>query len=183
MSSRQLKKFEEAVNQYQKSIINFHYRLVGDKFEAENLAQETFIKVYLKFKTLRSKKKLKSWIFGIARNLVIDYFRKNKNREIAFAGNLVENLTETVEANQTNVQDQIDSDEIARELGKCIDQLSPQDGVLIKLLYFEGFSYKEISELLKMNQNTLKSRLHRARMDLLAMIRSNDLFQGMFREA
>lgn len=174
MGARELKKFESIVTQNQKSIINFHYRFVGDRFEAENLAQETFIKVFLKFKTLKDKRKLKSWLYSIARNIVIDFFRKNKNREIAFGNEIVENLAEVT---SIDFQTQVDKDEISRELQRCIDQLSAQDRMLVKLLYYEGFSYREISQLLKMNQNTLKSRLHRARMDLLEAIQANDLLK------
>lgn len=174
MKPGELKKFEQVINDYQKTIINFHYRFVGDKFEAENLAQETFIKVYLKFRTLKDPKKLKSWIFSIARNVVIDFFRKNKNREFAFGNEIVANH---VEATSADFIGQVDDDEISRELERCVDQLSPQDRTLIKLLYYEGFSYKEISKLLKINQNTLKSRLHRARMILMEMVQGNELLR------
>lgn len=174
MKASELKKFEEVVNDYQKTIINFHYRFVGDRFEAENLAQETFIKMYLKFQTLKDPQKLKSWMFSIARNVVIDFFRRNKNREIAFGNEIIANY---VEATAANFNAQVDEDEISRELEKCIDRLSPQDQTLIKLLYYEGFSYKEISKLLKINQNTLKSRLHRARTILMETIQGNELLR------
>lgn len=177
-----MRKFEEVVSEYQKSIINFHYRFIGDRYEAENLAQDTFIKAYLKFATLKDKKKLKSWLFSIARNVVIDFFRRNKNREIAFGNEIVENFIETAGADyqiQNQIQNQIDKDEVALELEKCIDQLSAQDKTLIKLLYYEGFSYREISDLLKINQNTLKSRLHRARTLLFEIIKGNDLLKDL----
>ncbi len=174
MKSAELKKFEEVVNDYQKTIINFHYRFIGDKFEAENLAQETFIKVYLKFQTLKDPKKMKSWIFSIARNVVIDFFRRNKNREIAFGNEIVANY---IEATSADFGQQVDNDEISHELDKCIDQLSPQDKMMIKLLYYEGFSYNEISKLLKINQNTLKSRLHRARTILMEIVQGNEILK------
>lgn len=169
-----LQKFEAIVSQYQKSIINFHYRFVGDKYEAENLAQDTFVKAYLKFDTLKEEQKLKSWLFSIARHVVIDFFRKNKHREIAFGNGMVEAMAETA---AVDFQAQLDNDEISQELARCIDQLSAQDKVIIKLLYFEGFSYKEISRLLKINPNTLKSRLHRARTMLLETVQANVLLR------
>lgn len=177
MKPQELKNFEDAVNLYQKSIINFHYRFTSDRFEAENLAQETFIKAYLKFDTLKNPSKLRSWLFSIARNVVIDFFRKNKNREIAFGNELIDNFIETADISS---HDQVEIDEISRELKKCVDQLSVQDRMLIKLLYFEGFSYKEISQILQINQNTLKSRLHRARAILLESIQSNNLLRDGF---
>ena len=176
MESQELKKFEEIVNQYQKSIINFHYRFTGDRFEAENLAQDTFIKAYLKFKTVKDYNKLKSWLFSIARNTVIDFFRKNKNREIAFGNEIIENFVETASISS---HDQVEIDEISSEIRRCVDQLSTQDRMLIKLLYYDGFSYKEIGQLLRINPNTLKSRLHRARMTLLETIKASDSLRDM----
>lgn len=176
MKPRQIKKFEKIVNENQKSIINFHYRFTGDRFEAENLAQETFIKAYLKYDSLKDPKKFKSWLFSIARNIVIDFFRKNKNREIALGNEMIENYIETT---SVDFHSQVENDEITKELEKCIDRLSSQDRTMIKLLYFEGFSYKEISQILKINQNTLKSRLHRARAMLLETIRGNALLSDV----
>ena len=177
MTAQELKKFEQIVEEHQKSIVNFHYRFVGDRFEAENLAQDTFIKAYVKFDTLQDKGKLKSWLFSIARNVVIDFFRKNKNREMALGNEMLENFLET--ASTTAISAKIDEDEISKELQNCIDQLSSQDKMLIKLLYYEGFTYKEIGQILDINQNTLKSRLHRARTLLLDIIQHNDLLKDV----
>jgi RNA polymerase sigma-70 factor (ECF subfamily) len=125
---------------------------------------------------LKDKTKFKSWLFSIARHVVIDFFRKNKNREIALGSEIVENY---IDSSPTEFHSQVETDEISKELEKCIEALSVQDKTLIKLLYFEGFSYKEISQLLKINQNTLKSRLHRARETLLETIRTNNLLSDI----
>ncbi|MEX1063929.1 MAG: RNA polymerase sigma factor [Candidatus Paceibacterota bacterium] len=171
MQARELKQFEEIVNQYQADLINFHYRFVGNRFEAEDLAQETFIKAYRKMYTLKEQGKLKSWLYSIARNTVIDFFRKNKNRAIMLDSVVLENVAETT---VFDFQDRIANAEVSRELERCIEQLVREDRAIIKLLYYEGFSYKEISEMLGINQNTLKSRLHRARKVLLASIKSSE---------
>src|SRR5688572_9668702 len=82
MRLKLLEQFEKLVEQYQRDIINFHYRLVGNRFEAEDLAQETFLKVYNKLDSLKEPEKVKSWMFSIARNVTIDFFRKNKDKSI-----------------------------------------------------------------------------------------------------
>ncbi len=176
MEPIELKNFEKVVNDYHKTIVNFHYRFVGDRFEAENLAQETFIKIYLKFRTLKDQEKIKSWMFSIARNVVIDFFRKNKNREVAFGNEIIANYIDAT-SSSSEINNEINNDEISAELDKCIDKLLPQDKMLIKLLYYEGFSYEEISKLLKINSNTLKSRLHRARTVLMEMIQRNEILR------
>jgi RNA polymerase sigma-70 factor, ECF subfamily len=176
MSDNTIQNFEAIVAEHQRSIINFHYRFVGDRMEAENLAQETFIKAYLKLHTLKEPGKLKNWLYSIARHVVIDSFRKNKNREIAFDDTILQSL---VEVSNVDFHNEVAANEISRELQKCIDTLGEEDRLLIKLLYYEGFSYKEISELLKINQNTLKSRLHRARRLLFEAIEANDLLKDV----
>ncbi len=179
MQARELKQFEEVVNQYQTDLINFHYRFVGNRFEAEDLAQETFIKAYRKMDTLKEQGKLKSWLFSIARNTVIDFFRKNKNRAILLDSAILENIAETT---AVDFQDRIANAEMSRELELCIEQLVREDRAIIKLLYYEGFSYKEISEMLGINQNTLKSRLHRARKVLLASIKASEPLKDLASE-
>src|SRR3989344_3360953 len=170
MQAEQAKQFEVIVNRYQRDLVNFHYRFVGNRYEAEDLAQETFIKAYKKFDTLKEPEKLKSWVYSIARNTVIDFFRKNKNKAFALDSAILENIPETT---AVDYQERVANMEVSKELEHCIDQLVKEDRAIIKLLYYEGFSYKEIGELLHINQNTLKSRLHRARKILLASIQAS----------
>ena len=77
-----LAQFEGVVAECHRDILNYVYRLVGNNYEAEDLAQETFIKAFQKFESLKEKDKVKSWLYSIARNVTIDYFRKNKHRSI-----------------------------------------------------------------------------------------------------
>ena len=170
MDIQKLKEIEDLVNEHQRGIIGFHYRFVGNLADAEDLAQETFIKVYKKIGTLKDRRKAKSWLYSIARNIMIDFFRKNKNKDIALSDALLEGIAKTTTA---TYQEQAINSEISKGLDRCIDKLVKEDRAIVRLLYYEGFSYKEIAELLHINENTLKSRLHRARSVLLEMIRTN----------
>lgn len=176
MQPQELRKFEDIVNQYQRDLVNFHYRFVGNRYEAEDLAQDTFIKVYKKFDTLKEPDKIKSWLFQIARNTVIDFFRRNKNKALAIDSAILENIADTA---SFDYQDRMAQIEVSKELEQCIAQLVKEDRAIIKLLYYEGFSYKEIGELLHINQNTLKSRLHRARKILLEAIQTNSALKDV----
>jgi RNA polymerase sigma-70 factor (ECF subfamily) len=177
MKDPELEKIEKLVNDYQKEIINFHLRFVGNRFDAEDLAQETFIKAYKKLNTLKSPEKTRSWLYSIARNTVIDFFRKNKDREVGRDGAFLENIAQTAEV---NFLDYATEREVSKELERFIDKLVKEDRAIIRLLYYEGFTYKEIVKLLNINENTLKSRLHRARKVLLEMIRTSKVFEGSF---
>ena len=177
METQKLKEIEDLVNEHQREIINFHYRFVGNLADAEDLAQETFIKAYKKINTLKDYKKAKSWLYSIARNTAIDFFRKNKNKEINLDNSVLENIAQ---ATAVDYQNRAAEKEISKELDHFIEKLVKEDRAIIKLLYYEGFSYKEIITLLNINENTLKSRLHRARKTLLEMIRTSKVFQGSF---
>ncbi|MFH1769051.1 MAG: RNA polymerase sigma factor [Parcubacteria group bacterium] len=176
MRIQQLTQFEDLVKNYQKNIINFHYRLVGNRFEAEDLAQDTFIKAYKKFDSVKDKKKVKSWLFSIARNVTVDFFRRKKEKTITLDNTMLENYARE---NAIDYQAQVINTEISKELQSCIEQLQPEDRTIIKLLYYEGFSYKEIATMMNMNQNTLKSKLHRARQSLQELIKANNLLQDV----
>src|SRR3989344_1616637 len=169
-----LQQFEKVVEQYQRDILNFHYRLCGNRFEAEDLAQETFIKAYKKLESLKEQEKMKSWLFSIARNVTIDFFRRNKEKSIPLDNVLLENYAR---ATAVDYLGDVMHAEVSQELQKCMALLSEEDRMIVKLLYYEGFSYKEICDLLQINQNTLKSRLHRARKVLLAAVQANDLLR------
>lgn len=177
MDAQKPEKTEGIVTRYQREIINFHFRFVGNRFDAEDLAQETFIKAYKKLDTLKNPEKTKSWLYSIARNTVIDFFRKNKNREISLDNTFLENIVQTT---AVDYQNYVADREVSKELERFIDKLVKEDRAIIKLLYYEGFSYKEIVKLLNINENTLKSRLYRARKILLEMIRTSKIFEGSF---
>ncbi|MEK7583178.1 MAG: RNA polymerase sigma factor [Patescibacteria group bacterium] len=174
MRLKLLEQFEDIVQKHQRDILNFHYRLVGNRFEAEDLAQETFLKAYNKLESLKEQDKAKSWLYSIARNVTIDFFRRNKNRSIPLDNVILENYAR---ATAVDYRADVMQSEVSQELQKCLAALSEDDRMIVKLLYYEGFSYKEICDLLNINQNTLKSRLHRARKVLLTAIQANDLLR------
>lgn len=166
--------FEELVLKHQREIINFHYRFVRNRAEAEDLAQETFIKAYFSLPSLREPEKFRSWLYQIARNKVIDFYRRNKKR----MGDL--RMDEAVlavvgEKNRAEMQQDIIDREVQQGLEKCIGMLTTEEQKLVKLLYYEGFGYDEMAEMLQINGNTLKSKLFRARKILAELITTSGL--------
>src|SRR3989338_11330794 len=97
-----LEQFEDVVKKHQRDILNFHYRLVGNRFEAEDLAQETFLKAYNKLDSLKEQEKVKSWLYSIARNVTIDFFRKNKNRAIPLEDSMLEHFAQATAVDYRN---------------------------------------------------------------------------------
>ncbi|MDP3954112.1 MAG: RNA polymerase sigma factor [bacterium] len=171
-TSANQKDFEQIVLTYQRDIVNFHYRFTGNRFEAEDLAQETFIKAYKKIHTLKEPEKLKSWLFHIARNSAVDFFRKNRNRAIPVDHDVLASLASM---DAPNYEKLVEETNMSKEIKNCVNLLEADEKLLINLLYYHDFSYKQIAKMLNINQNTLKSRLRRARMSLLDIIRNKGL--------
>src|SRR3989344_577927 len=168
--------FEQIVKEYQSHIINFHYRFTGNRFEAEDLAQETFIKSYKKLHTLKEPEKLKIWLFHIARNSAVDFFRKNKHRAIPVDHEVLASLAISESPDYEKLAEE---NNLTRELKNCVNLLEENEKLLINLLYYHDFSYKQIGKMLNINQNTLKSRLRRARISLFDIIRSKGLSEDL----
>lgn len=167
MREELLAQFEGVVMQHHRDILNYIYRLVGNNYEAEDLVQETFIKAFKNFEQLDDSTKARSWLYSIARNVTIDYFRRNKHRTVPLDEMILENYAR---ATAVDYRDTVLAQETSREISGYLQVLTEQDRQIVKLLYFEGFSYAEICDILKINQNTLKSRLHRARKVLYTVI-------------
>jgi len=177
MRNELLQQFEGVVAQNSRDILNYIYRLVGNNYEAEDLAQEAFIKAFQKFESLEDRDKARSWLYSIARNVTIDYFRRNKHRSIPLDEMILDNYAR---ATAVDYRDDVLKKEVSKEIASALEKLSEQDRMIVKLLYFEGFSYKEIGEVLNINQNTLKSRLHRARKVLLTVMQTRQLVAESF---
>ena len=88
-------------------------------------------------------------------------------------------LEHFAQATAVDYRNEVVQQELSQELARCLEALNTDDRMIMKLLYYEGFSYKEIGLLLHINPNTLKSRLHRARKVLLDVIRANESLRGV----
>jgi RNA polymerase sigma-70 factor (ECF subfamily) len=176
--------FEDIVARYQKLIIGFHYNFLKNRQDAEDLAQDTFLKIYLNLNRFNSKKgKFKDWVFKIAKNIFIDFLRKNSKkygRVIAFS-----RLTDAEKyfsksalddnfENGRNIADFAEGEEMKKEFAVYFDKLEPDEKNLLKKLYFDGFSYKELGKNYMCGVNTIKSRLRRARLSLRRILEAGN---------
>src|SRR3989344_5863191 len=124
MRNELLQQFEGVVAQNSRDILNYIYRLVGNNYEAEDLAQEAFIKAFQKFESLEDRDKARSWLYSIARNVTIDYFRRNKHRSIPLDEMILDNYAR---ATAVDYRDDVLKKEVSKEIGKHVAALSAQD--------------------------------------------------------
>jgi RNA polymerase sigma-70 factor (ECF subfamily) len=165
--------FRELIRRYQRPVFSLIYRMVRDRELAEDLSQETFVKVLNAIDSYRPEFKFSSWIFKIANNAAIDHLRRRELDTLSLEGAPDATTPDRVEATALQIGDHAESalDELeARELGSAIEQaieaLRPEYRSCILLRHVEGRSYEEIAEILELPLGTVKTYIHRARAQL-----------------
>jgi RNA polymerase sigma-70 factor (ECF subfamily) len=165
--------FRELIRRYQRPVFSLVYRMVRDRELAEDLAQETFIKVLNAIDSYRPEHKFSSWIFKIANNAAIDHLRRRELDTLSLEGAPDAVTVERQEATALQLRDRSESplEEMeARELGSHIEQaiaqLRPEYRTCIMLRHVEGRAYEEIAEILGLPLGTVKTYIHRARAEL-----------------
>ena len=167
------KAFAEIVIHCQKKVLNITYRMLGNLEEAKDLAQEVFISVFKSIKDLREEIKFDAWLTQITLNHCRNRWKYLKRRQY-FNSDSLDDPVETEDGTMPRaIYDPSDNPETLYE--KKIIQQFIQEGLLklreeqrelLVLRDLQGFSYEEMGELLGLPEGTIKSKLHRARMDL-----------------
>ena len=156
--------FTEIVNRYLKMVYNFTYRLVGSEKEAEDITQEVFLKVWKSIKKFDLEKNFKTWIFTIAKNTAVDYLRKRKDIPMsAFdndeGGNFIEDSLEDIERRPDEVFALAQN---KKQIEKVMKELSIMQREVMILKYVNEMSLSEVSEIMDMPRETVKSHHRRA---------------------
>ena len=165
--------YRELLRRYERPVFSLIYRMVRDRELAEDLTQETFVKVLNALDRYRPEFKFSSWIFKIANNAAIDHLRRKELDTLSLEGGPDATTPERVEATALQLGDHTESplEELeARELGSTIEmaigRLRPEYRSCIILRHVEGRPYDEIAGILDLPLGTVKTYIHRARAEL-----------------
>ena len=165
--------FRELVRRYERPVFSLIYRMVRDRELAEDLAQDTFVKVLNHIDRYRPEFKLSSWLFKIANNVTIDHLRRRQLDTVSLDGSPHAATASDIEATTFDARDRNESalDELeSREIGTAIEaaiaRLRPEYRSCILLRHVEGRSYEEIAATLDLPLGTVKTYIHRARHEL-----------------
>ena len=167
------KAYRELLDRYQRPVFSLVYRMVRDRELAEDLAQETFVKVFNHLDRFNPKYKFSSWIFKIASNLAIDTLRKREPVTVSLDGSRhaesaeeIESTRITVESKDENPEEFLEAKELGQEIERAIGLLRPDYRTAILLRHVEGRAYEEIAEVMGEPLGTVKTFIHRARGEL-----------------
>lgn len=153
--------FSQLVTVYQKPVFNVCYRMLGNRTEAEDAAQETFIRAYLKLETYDAHRKFSSWLFSIASHHCIDRIRKRRMQLVSWDDLPPWRWIPDKESKQPEAV--LLEDEKTRDLHALLNTLPPDYRAAVVLKYFHEMSYDEIAESLDTTVSAIKSKLFRAR--------------------
>ena len=156
--------FTRLVEAYQTPVYNLAYRMLGNMVEAEDAAQETFIRAYRRLDTYDPSRKFSSWLLAIASHYCVDVLRRRRMNYLSF-----DELPPMVELSMprtTQPEQVVVSQQQADAVQKLLDTLPASYRTPVILRYWYDMSYREIAETMGVTESTIKTRLHRARAKL-----------------
>ena len=159
--------FAQLVSAYQNPVYNVAYRLLGNSVEAEDAAQETFIRAYRYLETYDSTRKFSSWLLAIASHYCVDVLRRKRLKLLS-----MDDLPPMVELSMPTVQqpeEAVIANQNADAVQQMLNSLDPSYRTPVVLRYWYDMSYREIAEAMDVTESTIKTRLHRARLKLAAL--------------
>lgn len=154
--------FSNLVDLYQRPVYNLCFRMLGNPQEAEDAAQEAFLRAFKAIKRYDPQRKFASWLLSIAANYCIDQHRKRRVAQVDIEAVAPVDLVER----RPGVETELLAREASDDIQTLLTSLSPVDRAAVVLHYWHEYSYEEIATELELTESAVKSRLHRARRSL-----------------
>jgi RNA polymerase sigma-70 factor (ECF subfamily) len=176
--------FEELVERYQHRLVAVMHHLVGNPEEAEELAQEVFLRVYKARKKYRPRSKFSTWLFTIANNLALNCLRARQRKPVVplcgrESGPLGPRPQEQlVHDPGTGPMQRVQKDELAETVRAALETLNERQRMAVVLNKFEDMNYAEIAEVMGLTTKAVKSLLSRARENLRLALRDYIYMDG-----
>ncbi len=158
--------FGQLVERYATVIVNLAYRMVGDRTEAEDLAQETFVAAFKALPRFRADSKFSTWLYRIAANKCKDWLRAKRPGQGVQDVDVDEALDAGVAAEERTPERLLSQQQVAEQLDRAIQRLPPLYREAFVLKHVEGLSYEEMQEIVGVNADTLKMRVYKGRLQL-----------------
>ncbi|OGV63488.1 MAG: hypothetical protein A2283_05300 [Lentisphaerae bacterium RIFOXYA12_FULL_48_11] len=175
--------FDELMERYKKPVINFIYRMLGNASDAEDMAQDVFVRAYqniCKSAFRIGEGRFSTWLFQIAHNAAIDNLRKRKRQPTETINDMEESKFARAVTDKT-ADKVLAEQELGNQIANAISELPPDQKTAIVLSEYHDISYSEISEIMKCSEKSVESRLYRAKNTLRQ--RLAHLLHGSYEEA
>ncbi|KIO51004.1 RNA polymerase sigma factor [Flavobacterium hibernum] len=160
--------FAMLVDRYKDMIFTLAIKMVKNREEAEEVAQDTFIKIYSSLIKFKGDSKFSTWIYKIAYNTCLDRLKKNKKEDLnisidEFSAHLIKTMDNALSA--------LEDKERKQTIQDCLNLLPGDENFLLTLFYFEDQSLEEIGKIMNINANNVKVKLFRSRQKLAVILK------------
>jgi RNA polymerase sigma-70 factor (ECF subfamily) len=149
--------FDELMRRYKQPVVNFVYRVLGNAADADDVAQEVFVRVYRNLDTYRPETKFSTWLFALARNAAIDHLRWQRRHP-------TEPLDDVPEP--AAVSRETETREIGGQIAAAVAKLPEDQRTALLLAEYHGQSYAEIAAVMRCSEKSVELRLYRAKQTL-----------------
>ena len=160
--------FGTLVERYKDFVFTIAYRIVKVREEAEEVAQDTFIKAYESLNNFRGESKFSSWLYSIAYRKALDSLRKNKKYR---ASEIIDDITEGTIDDIDDALQYLQDEERSKAIQDCILKLPEEEAAIITLYYFKDQSVREISQITDLSEDNIKVKLFRSRKKLFGLLK------------
>lgn len=161
--------FAVLVERHKNNVFNICIKILQNREEAEEVAQDTFLKVYEKLSTFKKEAKFSTWLFRIAYNTSISQQRKTKTNKLDIDDSYIETSAEDELIEKLNLES---IEERERSLKSAIAKLEAEQQLLLQLYYDKDMSVVDIAKITNLSESNVKVKIHRARQRLLKLMQS-----------
>jgi len=163
--------WEELVHRHTRRVYNICYRFTGNGTEAEDLAQEVFLRVYRTLGSYRSAHGgFATWMTSVTRNLLIDHYRRTKRDRVTDSLEDAITVVESKESSARRPDEQALLSELGRQVQAALKKLSPELREAVILRDLQQLEYAEIQQVLQVPEGTVKSRINRGRIEMARIL-------------
>lgn len=177
--------FESLVEAYQKKVYNIALRMVGNPDDAEEIAQEVFIRIFKSLKNFKGQAQFYTWIYRITSNVCLDELRKRKNKRVIYLDQEIANRDNELgrQIGDESFAPDIfaEQNQLKKMINDALQQLPEKHRIILIMRDICGMSYEDIAKALESPIGTVKSRISRARQALKDKLKNKrELFDGYF---
>jgi len=162
--------FSVLVDRYKDLVFTLSLKMLKNREEAEEVAQDTFIKVFKSLSKFKGDSKFSTWIYKVTYNSCLDRLKKNKKEQLKVA---IDEYTEHQVKTIDNALENMVEEERQQAIKACLELLPPDDSFLLTLYYFEEQSLEEIAKVVGLTANNVKVKLFRSRKKLTSILKAN----------
>ncbi|MCV9932225.1 sigma-70 family RNA polymerase sigma factor [Flavobacterium sp. LS1R47] len=161
-------RFAVLVDRYKDMIFTLAIKMVKNREVAEEVSQDTFIKIFNSLNKFKGDSKFSTWIYKIAYNTCLDYLKKNKKEEHSI---IVDELNGHLLKTTDNALSILEDQERKQDIQNCLNLLPSEESFLLTLFYFEDQNLNEIGEIMDISANNVKIKLFRSRKKLAVILK------------